>query len=58
MKSRLTDGLSGGVEGKTGEQTVHTDRMDFVKDPTSNRTSNVVSNQTEPNQSEVVICVL
>uniref|UniRef100_A0AAQ4S4B7 Tyrosine-protein kinase n=1 Tax=Gasterosteus aculeatus aculeatus TaxID=481459 RepID=A0AAQ4S4B7_GASAC len=41
MKSRLTDGLSGGVEGKTGEQTVHTDRMDFVKDPTSNRTSNV-----------------
>uniref|UniRef100_A0A8C2X617 Tyrosine-protein kinase n=1 Tax=Cyclopterus lumpus TaxID=8103 RepID=A0A8C2X617_CYCLU len=41
IKSTLGDGLSGGVEGKTVQQTVRTDHMHYVRDPTSNTKSNI-----------------
>ncbi|XP_008284517.1 tyrosine-protein kinase Lyn isoform X2 [Stegastes partitus] len=36
MKSTLSEGLSGGVEGKISQQTVRTDQAHYVRDPTSN----------------------
>ncbi|XP_068458065.1 tyrosine-protein kinase Lyn [Clinocottus analis] len=39
--STLGDCLRGGVEGKTGQQTAHTDHTHYVRDPTSNTKSNI-----------------
>lgn len=46
MKSTLSEGLSGGVEGKVNPQTVRTDQTHYVRDPTSNTKNNIVSSQT------------
>uniref|UniRef100_A0A3Q1AMC6 Tyrosine-protein kinase n=1 Tax=Amphiprion ocellaris TaxID=80972 RepID=A0A3Q1AMC6_AMPOC len=49
MKSTLSEGLSGGSEGKISQQTVRTDQMHYVRDPTSNTKSNI-NNSLLPGQ--------
>ncbi|XP_054458089.1 tyrosine-protein kinase Lyn isoform X1 [Anoplopoma fimbria] len=49
MKSTLSEGLNGGVEGKIVQQTVRTDHTHYVRDPTSNTKSNI-SNSLLPGQ--------
>ncbi|XP_030259937.1 tyrosine-protein kinase Lyn isoform X1 [Sparus aurata] len=49
MKSTLNGGLSGGVEGKPGQQTVGTEQTHYVRDPTFS-TQNKISNSLLPGQ--------
>lgn len=46
MKSTLSEGLSGVVEGKISQQTVRTEQTHYVRDPTSNTKNHIVSSQT------------
>lgn len=46
MKSTLNGGLSGGVEGKPGQQTVGTEQTHYVRDPTFSTQNKIVSSQT------------
>ncbi|XP_034039266.1 tyrosine-protein kinase Lyn [Thalassophryne amazonica] len=49
LESTLNGGLDKGVEGKNSQQTVHTDHMRYVRDPTSN-TKNNLDNSLLPGQ--------
>ncbi|XP_058497565.1 tyrosine-protein kinase Lyn [Solea solea] len=49
IESTLSEGLSRGVEGKSGQQTVHADPTHYVRDPTSN-TKSKINNSLLPGQ--------
>eukprot|EP00064_Thunnus_orientalis_P005849 superscaffoldBa00000590_g5863 len=49
IKSTLSEGLGGGVEGKISQQTVRTEQTHYVRDPTSN-TKNNINNSLLPGQ--------
>ncbi|XP_060899952.1 tyrosine-protein kinase Lyn isoform X3 [Labrus mixtus] len=42
--------LSGGLEGKTSQQTVRTEQTHYVRDPTSSITKNIINNSLLPGQ--------
>uniref|UniRef100_A0A3Q1HVT1 Tyrosine-protein kinase n=1 Tax=Anabas testudineus TaxID=64144 RepID=A0A3Q1HVT1_ANATE len=47
--------LSEGVEGKISQQPVRTDHSHYVRDPTSNSKSNIVSRQRQKGSNKIVV---
>lgn len=58
MKSTMSEGLSGSVEGKISQQAVRTDQSHYVRDPTSNSKNNIVSRQTTKSDNKTLMSAL